>query len=154
MRYSECIAVFTYLQDESMPADKQTSNVHAQTLVLSHDAESGTLRVRKTKLLVVSGQLQGREFIIAKDLFTLGSGAHNDLVLNDTTISKRHCEISVDGDGYQIRDLESTNGTIIQGVKVSSAFLTPGAEIQLGKTRLVFVYAGQVSSFHKMGMLH
>ena len=121
-----------------MPADKQTSNVHAQTLVLSHDAESGTLRVRKTKLLVVSGQLQGREFIIAKDLFTLGSGAHNDLVLNDTTISKRHCEISVDGDGYQIRDLESTNGTIIQGVKVSSAFLTPGAEIQLGKTRLVF----------------
>ena len=121
-----------------MSDGKQTSNVHAQTLVLSHDADVGMLRVRKTKLLIVSGPLQGREFIINKDLFTLGSGAHNDLNLEDSTISKRHCEISVDGDGYQIRDLESTNGTIVQGVKVSSAYLTPGAEIQLGKTRLVF----------------
>jgi len=121
-----------------MPDNKQTSNVQAHTLVMSHDADAGMLRVRRTKLLVVSGPLQGREFIINKDLFTLGSGAHNDLVLEDSTISKRHCEISVDDRGYQIRDLESTNGTVIQGVNVSSAYLTPGAEIQLGKTRLVF----------------
>lgn len=121
-----------------MANDKQTSNVQAQTLVLSHDAEAGTLRVRKTKLLVVSGTLQGREFIVNNPLFTLGSGAHNDVVLTDSTISKRHCEISVDGEGYLIRDLDSTNGTFIQGVRVSSAYLTPGAEIQLGKTRLVF----------------
>ena len=121
-----------------MPNDKITSNVQAQTLVLSHDPDGDTLRVCKTKLLVVSGPLQGREFIINKDLFTLGSGSHNDLVLDDSTISKRHSEISVDGDGYLIRDLESTNGTLVQGVRVSSAYLTPGAEIHLGKTRLVF----------------
>ncbi|MFZ4395529.1 MAG: sigma 54-interacting transcriptional regulator [Kiritimatiellia bacterium] len=121
-----------------MANDKQTSNVHAQTLILSHDAEGGTLRVRKTKLLVVSGSMQGREFVINNALFTLGSGSHNDIVLTDSTISKCHCEISVDSDGYLIRDLESTNGTFIQGVRVSSAYLTPGAEVQLGKTRLVF----------------
>ena len=119
--------------------DKQTtSSVQSQTLVLSRDTDADTLRVRKTKLLVVSGPLQGREFVLNKDLFTLGTDSHNDLVLNDTAISKRHCEISVDDTGYQIRDLESTNGTIISGVRVSSAHLTPGAEIQIGKTRLVF----------------
>ena len=121
-----------------MSTEKPTSSVHAQTLVLTHDADGGTMRVRKAKMLVVSGPLQGREFLITKDLFTLGSGTHNDLMLEDSSISKRHCEISVDGDGYQIRDLESTNGTIVQGVRVSTAYLTPGAEVQLGKTRLVF----------------
>jgi transcriptional regulator with GAF, ATPase, and Fis domain len=121
-----------------MSGESETSNVQAQTLVLGHDVDQGLLRVRKTKLLVVSGPLQGREFVVHKDLFTIGSGSHNDLVLEDTTISKRHCEIAVDADGYQIRDLESTNGTSVQGVKVSSAYLTPGAEVQLGKTRLVF----------------
>ncbi len=121
-----------------MNEEKPTSNVQAQTLVLPQDADAATLRVHKTKLLVVSGPLQGREFVINKELFTLGSGVHNDLIIEDSTISKRHCEISIDAGGYQIRDLESTNGTVVQGVRVSSASLTPGVEIQLGKTRLIF----------------
>ena len=121
-----------------VPNDKPTRTVHAQTLVLSNDPSADLLRVRKTKLLVVSGQLQGHEFIINKDLFTLGSDPHNDLALADSTISKRHCEISVDGNGYLIRDLESTNGTRVHGVRITSAYLAPGAEIQIGKTRLVF----------------
>ncbi len=120
-------------------ADKtRTNNVQSQTLVLSRDQDPATLRVRKTKLLIVSGPLQGQEFVINKEVFTIGSGEHNDLELQDTTISKRHCEIAVDQNGYQIRDLGSTNGTIIQGVNVTSACLSPGAEIQIGKTRLVF----------------
>ena len=76
--------------------------------------------------------------MVDKEVFAIGSDDHNDLTLQDSTISKRHCEITIDQDGYQIRDLGSTNGTIIQGVTVSSAGLSPGAEIQLGKTRLVF----------------
>jgi transcriptional regulator with GAF, ATPase, and Fis domain len=127
--------------------ERQTSNVSAQTLVLTHDADATTLRVRRTKLLIVSGPLQGREFVVDRDIFTLGSGKHNDLVIEDSTISKRHCEISIDPEGYLIRDLESTNGTIVQGVKVSSAYLTPGTEVQLGKTRLVFCPLPEANDF-------
>ena len=97
-----------------------------------------TMRVRKTKLLVVSGPLQGREMVMDKDAFTLGSGSGNDLVLDDSTVSKRHCEITVDGSGYLIRDLGSTNGTVVQGVRVAKAYLHPGAELCLGKTHIVF----------------
>jgi len=121
-----------------MSDNTRTNNVQSQTLVLSREQDTDTLRVRKTKLLIVSGPLQGKEFVVNKEVFTIGSGEHNDLALQDTTISKRHCEIAVDQNGYQIRDLGSTNGTVVQGVNVSSACLTPGAEIQLGKTRLVF----------------
>ncbi|MDD5705892.1 MAG: sigma 54-interacting transcriptional regulator, partial [Kiritimatiellae bacterium] len=75
---------------------------------------------------------------INKEAFSIGSGKQNDLSLEDTTISKRHCEIVLDENGYLIRDLDSTNGTTVQGVKVATAYLHPGAEFQLGKTRIVF----------------
>jgi transcriptional regulator with GAF, ATPase, and Fis domain len=97
-----------------------------------------TLRVRKTKLLVISGPLQGQEFLITKDVFSMGSGMHNDLQLEDGAISKRHCEITINEEGYRIQDLDSTNGTHVQGIRVTQAYLNPGAELTLGKTRLIF----------------
>ena len=128
MRYSE----------RTMTEDR-TSDVVAETLVLADGENQDNLfRVRRTKLLVISGPLQGREFVVNRDTFTIGSGHHNDLSITDSTVSKRHCEIVVDQNGYLIRDLDSTNGTLVQGVRVSSAHLAPGSEIQLGKTRIVF----------------
>ena len=119
--------------------ENKTSNVQSGTLVLNDgSSQDGLLRVRKTKLLVISGALQGREFIVNQDTFTIGSSDHNDLVIKDSTVSKRHCEILVEESGYLIRDLNSTNGTFVQGIRVSSAHLVPGAEIQLGKSRIVF----------------
>ncbi|MDD4101815.1 MAG: sigma 54-interacting transcriptional regulator [Kiritimatiellae bacterium] len=119
--------------------EDRTNNVSAETLVLAcGDNQENFLRVRRTKLLVISGPLQGREFVVNHDTFTIGSGSHNDLAIGDSTVSKRHCEIIVEQSGYLIRDLDSTNGTFVQGVRVSSAHLAPGSEIQLGKTRIVF----------------
>jgi len=120
-------------------ADDRTNNVASETLVLADgDNQENLFRVRRTKLLVISGPLQGREFVLNRDTFTIGSGSHNDLTIEDSTVSKRHCEIVVEQSGYLIRDLDSTNGTFVQGVRVSSAHLAPGSEIQLGKTRIVF----------------
>ena len=114
-------------------------NNPVETLVLSSgDKTESMLRVRKTKLLVISGPMQGHEFVVNRDTFTIGSSDHNDLSIHDSTMSKRHCEISVGQSGYVIRDLDSTNGTFVQGVRISSAHLAPGCEIQLGKTRIIF----------------
>ena len=118
--------------------DSPMNNISPATLVVSADENANLLRVRKTKLLAISGPLQGREFLLNSDTFTIGSGPHNDLMIDDSTVSKRHCEIIIEESGYQIRDLNSTNGTLVQGVRVSSAHLAPGSEIQLGKSRIVF----------------
>jgi transcriptional regulator with GAF, ATPase, and Fis domain len=120
-------------------AEDRTNNVASGTLVLADgENQENLFRVRRTKLLVISGPLQGREFVLNRDTFTIGSGNHNDLIIEDSTVSKRHCEIVVEQSGYLIRDRGSTNGTFVQGVRVSSAHLAPGSEIQLGKTRIVF----------------
>lgn len=118
---------------------KQTdSSVESPTLVISPDSGPEKLVVNKSKLLVVSGPLQGREFVVAKACFTIGSDPNNDLVLEDTTVSRRHSEIQMLPEGFQIRDLGSTNGTRVQGIRVSEAYLDQGTEFQLGKTRFIF----------------
>ncbi len=119
-------------------SNQSDDNINTGTLVITESEGRDCLRVRKTKLLVISGSLQGREFIVNRDVFTVGSGTHTDLRLEDSTVSKRHCEILVDENGYLIKDLNSTNGTFVQGVRVDSAHLAPGSEIRLGKVRIVF----------------
>jgi len=112
--------------------------VEAPTLILVRDGVPDSLVVQKCKLLVVSGPLQGKEFVIDKEQFTIGAGPNNEVTVADSTISRHHCEIQLFEKGYLIRDLGSTNGTVVKGVRVSEAFLTQGAEFQLGNTRVIF----------------
>ncbi|MBI2895567.1 MAG: sigma 54-dependent Fis family transcriptional regulator [Deltaproteobacteria bacterium] len=69
----------------------------------------------------------------------VGSRSVNDLVLTDRRVSGMHFEVRLTKDGYRIRDLESTNGTFVSGVRVNDAYLRPGATIGLGKSALRFV---------------
>lgn len=108
------------------------------TLIFSRRDDPNRILVQKCKLLAVSGPLKGRELGVNSETFTIGSGRNNDLVLEDSTISRRHCEIQLTPEGYNIRDLASTNGTYVHGVRIKSAFLDEGTEFQLGSTRLIF----------------
>jgi len=123
-----------------MVLDKEGTvrKLESPTLILSADTDKNRILVQKAKLLAVSGPLQGKEFVVDKDVFTIGTGAGSDLMLEDSTISRRHCEIQLAPDGYLVRDLGSTNGTLVQGVRISEAFLNQGTELQLGKTKIVF----------------
>ena len=121
-----------------MSDDGQVKRIDSPTLVISPDDAAQRILVRKCKLLVVSGPLQGREFVMNKPAFTIGSGPHCDLCVEDSTVSRHHCEILLIPEGYAVRDLGSTNGTVVQGVRVSEAFLDQGTEFQLGKTKIIF----------------
>jgi len=110
----------------------------SQTIIVRRGEGTDSITVQKSKLLAVSGELQGREFLIDKERFSIGSGTNNDLVVQDSTVSRRHCEIQLLPEGHVIRDMGSTNGTVVQGLRVAEAFLNRGSEIQLGQTRLIF----------------
>jgi enamine deaminase RidA (YjgF/YER057c/UK114 family) len=109
-----------------------------KTLPLSLSTPDADAPHRNGKLLVLSGSHEGREFVLNRDGCGIGSGPANDVVLDDSTVSRRHCSISFTPKGCLIRDLGSTNGTFVYGVKVSEAFLDHGTEFSVGKTRLVF----------------
>lgn len=76
----------------------------------------------------------------------IGRGNEADLKIDDPGISRRHAEISVHRNGgdtsVSIVDLDSTNGVVLNGHRVSSAVVADGSEVRLGNTVLVVRIAG------------
>jgi DNA-binding NtrC family response regulator len=87
-------------------------------------------------LVVLNGAQRGLERVIDGDVFRVGKNPDNDLVLQDETVSRVHCEIARDRKGYLLRDLGSTNGTLLDGAEIKEAWLKPGAVITVGKVEL------------------
>ncbi len=69
---------------------------------------------------------------------TIGSSADNDVVVEGETVSRFHAQVLRLGDGYVVRDLDSTNGTRVNGIRVREAFLEPGCMLDLGGSKVRF----------------
>ncbi|AKF08482.1 sigma 54-interacting transcriptional regulator [Sandaracinus amylolyticus] len=101
------------------------------------DGRPATITLRRCKLVVArEGQVEERLF--DKDVVNIGAMEDNDLVLEDETVSRNHCRIFVEGDQYLIQDLDSTNGTFVNRVRIREAWLRPDVVITLGKTEIRF----------------
>ncbi len=96
-------------------------------------------RFRDAPFLEVSGgPYAGQVFPLHGFEVTLGRGAENDIVIKDEMVSSRHARITIRRDMVIIDDLDSTNGTIVNGVRVDSHILKPGDRILLGSTELIY----------------
>lgn len=108
-------------------------------------AVNKTTRVRRVMLRVTAGPDKGSQIQVANQRITVGRSAVNDLVLTDSSVSGTHIEIILnDRKGILLRDLGSTNGTSVSGVRLREAWIEPGAKISLGKTELEFLSADSV----------
>lgn len=92
--------------------------------------------IREWTVEVTGGPDQGKRVSALQGLVRVGSDSTNDLVLTDTTVSRRHLEIERTPRGLLMRDLQSRNGTFVFGRLVLEAYLEPNDRIELGKTRL------------------
>ena len=87
----------------------------------------------KAWLVQQSGQLAGTRHLLRDEITSVGRSSENDIVMSDAAmVSARHLEIRKDGDSYQVRDLDSTNGTYVDGQRVTEATLQPSNVIRLG----------------------
>jgi DNA-binding NtrC family response regulator len=91
------------------------------------------------RLVVLSGELRGREVEVIKDTITLGRSRQCEVVVPDDSVSRMHAQIRREGDRYRLRDLDSTAGTFLGGSRITDAFLRPGDELRLGQVELRFV---------------
>lgn len=82
--------------------------------------------------------INGKRHVLAKGVTVIGRGTDADVTVNDSSISRRHVEFTWDGARAQVRDLGSTNGSRLDGVRLSVAGLESGSVIEMGSTRVVF----------------
>ncbi|MET0426099.1 MAG: DUF3662 and FHA domain-containing protein [Actinoplanes sp.] len=85
---------------------------------------------------LISGD--GRTYPLQMGSTVIGRGDQANLRLPDVGISRRHARLDYDGNQVVLTDLGSTNGTMVNGQRVSAVALNPGDMIQLGTTTLTF----------------
>ena len=94
------------------------------------------LPVRTLSLRVVGGPDLGLTVTDATGPVTIGNAEGNSLRLTDPSVSRFHVELSRKGDRVLVKDLGSTNGTVVNGVQLMEAAVPPGAVLTLGHTQV------------------
>lgn len=89
-------------------------------------------------LIVRRGPNAGARFLLDADVTTVGRHPDADIFLDDVTVSRRHAEFLRHRTAFEVKDLSSLNGTYFDGVRIDTALLSDGAEVQIGKYRLTF----------------
>jgi two-component system, NtrC family, nitrogen regulation response regulator GlnG len=106
--------------------------------------DEGTFRLKETtftefakvRVTVIVGPNQGTTADVVDETIRVGSGAGNDLVLRDSSVSRLHCAIGPAPGGVRIRDEGSTNGVWIGSVRITDAIVAAQQELRLGSCRL------------------
>ena len=102
------------------------------------EEDDGPVGPYKGKLTALTGVYAGKEFYLTEDVTTIGSIAGNSVVLQEQGVSKRHAGIKIEDMRFELADFGSTNGTHVNGARVTKQFLRDGDEIRIGECRMKF----------------
>lgn len=103
--------------------------------ILAIDADAPTVAaVEWSGVLIISG----RHYRLRHGRTVLGRGSDCHIVLEDTGASRQHAAVEWDGERARVRDLGSTNGTLIDGRRIDEAVLAPEGSFTIGRTEIEF----------------
>jgi len=89
-------------------------------------------------LEVCTGFYEGLAVPIDRPWLVVGRGRAVEIPFAEPTLSRAHVGFGFDGDAFFVRDLGSTNGTLVNGIKSDERVLTEGDEVQIGRLVLRF----------------
>jgi pSer/pThr/pTyr-binding forkhead associated (FHA) protein len=93
--------------------------------------------------IINEGPTKGTRFSIVSALTHVGRGPHNDVVIQDESVSDSHAKLQRREDGWVVVDMDSTNGTYVGGERVTGeAPLSPTVDLRFGGVKVLFKTAG------------
>jgi two-component system NtrC family sensor kinase len=96
-------------------------------------------------LFVIRGSDQGTRFELEEPAVGLGRDSSNAVQVHDTEVSRQHAEIRRADGGYLIADLDSSNGTFVNGQRIRQHRLASGDQVQVGGTLMLFTRPAEES---------
>ena len=120
-------------------------SIDEDTMILTGFEANDELKVEKKTykndtLLIISGPGTGEEFNVEGRGIMIGRDPSSDIFLNDITVSRKHCKISFKDKEAVLVDLNSLNGTYVNGLRVDEKQIQNRDEIQVGKFKLVYFH--------------
>ena len=93
----------------------------------------------RPRLLVLSGPLKDSIIPLSEGEITIGREASNGIAIVDPSVSRKHCELSAQDGRFRVRDLDSRNGTLVNGAAIEQRDLQHGDEIAAGDSSFLFL---------------
>ena len=90
------------------------------------------LSCKRAKLVIISGDRSGTEFALEQECVVLGRDPNADLAFDDSSMSRQHAAVEFVDQQFRIRDLGSTNGTLLNGKPVQVGELQHGDRLEIG----------------------
>jgi pSer/pThr/pTyr-binding forkhead associated (FHA) protein len=95
------------------------------------------------RLVVRQGPIPGQVFECDRNEISIGRDIANDFVINDAEVSRRHAQLTLEGDRYKIEDLNSTNGTYIDGQRLIGPHIMAIGEIIMFGDNVGVIFEGE-----------
>jgi pSer/pThr/pTyr-binding forkhead associated (FHA) protein len=93
----------------------------------------------QASVVIVKGYAEGMEYPLTKTYTVLGRDKEADIAVKDSLVSRRHVAILYHDGGFVLKDLESTNGTMMKGALIQQADIRHKDKFRIGDTTLQFI---------------
>src|SRR5579863_6521281 len=94
----------------------------------------------RPRLLVIAGPSKDSTIVLPDGEATIGRDPTNVVAIVDPSVSRKHCLLRREEDGrFQVKDLDSRNGTLVNGLPVKEQWLRHGDEIATGDSAFLFL---------------
>ncbi len=112
------------------------------------EAEKAVIKLSKSgaKLIRVTDPHKGQEFVLHPGRTTIGRNKDNDVVLDEATVSAVHARIVSENNSWRVINLLSSNGTFVNGQKITQHSLNHGDRIRFGEVAFYFEAAARNKS--------
>lgn len=97
---------------------------------------------QRAYLLVMTEGSPPVQFDLGGALISIGRASDNDVIVDDTQVSRHHCQLKLQHGAYGLADLGSRNGSWVNGQQVNEVALGPGDRIRIGSTEIEFQVRG------------
>ena len=126
------------------PQSPKSSATMMEPPKAAHKSSSETFVAEDTNepvlayMIVKSGSRSGTNFSLKKPVIKMGRDPGNDIMVDDKKSSREHAKLKLEDGKFTLYDLASSNGTYVNGTKITNQSLMDGDEVQIGDTVLVF----------------
>ncbi|MCM8539849.1 MAG: FHA domain-containing protein [Lentisphaeraceae bacterium] len=90
------------------------------------------------RAIILSEIMRGKSFDLDKEVYNIGRTEENDICIPDGTLSSNHCTLTKEGKTFKVVDHGSTNGTRINGERISESYLRSSDILQVGGIEILF----------------
>ncbi len=139
------------IEDQEIPIPTpETPSTESYKIILADENAKTRVNFKNkiiAKLIFPSGGANFSEYEIKKEEISIGRGKECDIVLNDKKSSRKHAVIKNSGLSYVIQDLNSSNGTYVDGNKINEQILSGDETIQIGE--VIFNLMVEDSEYHQ-----